>query len=150
MDYKKMNLQDLADRVVDAINTLDRSASDDMNLLTYTVIRSEAENYLKAKNKKKPGNKDIMRTVKNVYKKLMNQPNVNIDAQWVEIAVFNKQPTYVPPGVSGMYYRMQKVKEMHESFSKQAEKDEAENVQAQAQQATQQAAQQGGGDTQAP
>ena len=108
----------------------------------YTYMR------YKAKNKGDVTPERIDKLVNTIYRNLIKKPNTKLDVGWVEEVVFEQEPSHIPRGVNGSYFRMQMVNEMHKSFAKQAEKDEAENVQAQVQQAAQQAAQQQAGNTQ--
>ena len=94
MAYRNMTKQGLLNRAMELVTFWDQADNQkDLNVIRYTAIRSEAERYLHAKYRRKPCNKALDNLVKDIYKELVQKPRLNIDNEWVDIIVFDKQPS---------------------------------------------------------
>ena len=82
----------------------------DSQMIILVGIRGEVEKYLKAKNKGDVTPERIDKLVNTIYKNLMKKPNTRLDVGWVEEVVFEQEPSELPRGVNGSYFRMQMVK----------------------------------------
>ena len=117
MSGKGMTKNDLLERALQILDAAESTGPGDHNLATYIMINGEVEKYLKAKNGKEPSKKQTKKLLQEIYKKLIDKPDVKIDVQWVQYTVFEDHSNDLPTGVDLMYYRLEKVDNLHKTFA---------------------------------